>query len=79
MWGDFSLKQESVKDKVILPLVKAVRKPLLKTVAIRERDWAHLLKDKRGFIAREQSERSVDEKLLRGAIGVGLFLVFFSS
>lgn len=39
----FPSSRESVKEKIILPLVKAVRKPLLKTVAVRERDWAHLL------------------------------------
>ena len=39
----FPSSRESVKEKIILPLVKAVRKPLLKTVAVRERDWAHRL------------------------------------
>ena len=39
----FPSSRASVKEKVILPLVKAVGKPLLKTVTVRERDWAHLL------------------------------------
>lgn len=38
----FPTGRESVKEKIILPLVKVVRKPLLKTVAVRERDWAQL-------------------------------------
>lgn len=45
----FPSSRESVKEKIILPLVKAVRKPLLRTVAIRERDWAHLLQGQEGI------------------------------
>lgn len=38
----FPLGGESVKEKSVLPLVKAVRKSLLKNVAIRDGGWTQL-------------------------------------
>ena len=64
--------------KIILTLVKRVKKTLFETIVIGERDGAQLQVQggSRGFAAEEQSEGSVDGKLL-GDIKAGRFFFFF--
>lgn len=63
--------RRGVKEKIILRL-----EALLKSIAIRERDQAHLqlLKDKWRFIAKEQSEGSVGGNYQEGPPRVEGFL-----